>query len=1031
MATKGYNLEQTGEQVQAALNKAINLGPATEEADGLMTATDKASLEHLNSVIDTKVDKVTGKGLSTNDFTNEDKDKLDTAYQVPSTGIPAADLSSGVQTSLGKANTAVQPADLVPITEKIPAQASAQNQLADKAFVNSSISTASADFKGTYDSLVELQAVTADKNDYGYVVSTDEAGNTVYSRYKYNGSSWVFEYDLNNSSFTAAEWAAIQSGITAPLVQKLGALPTNADLQTALSGKQATLVSGTNIKTVDGQSILGSGNLSVSDPNAVKVTAQTWTDAQKTQARTNIGAYAKPSGGIPKTDLASGVQGSLDLADSAIQARPSGEVDPTITPAEYATQEEVSELRQELHGINVGTWELGTIGVADVGTMEVPSVFTNFAIRTKNITALFSGNCIFTPGSGWEIRILVANGKRTDNTYYSTPVTVAINKGDVFRLALRTIPQYDLSSNTSAQIQTLVANSGFSAISDGIVEVKSIETRVTKVEGDIEKINNILSSFSVGSWEVGAIGSAPVGTMTVPDVFTNYAARTKNITAEKSGSYSFKIGSGWLVKLIVANGVRDDSNYYQEITQEIASGQVYRLAVKTDPNQTDFSNYTSTQLSALVDSAGFVSLINGDNIALDIAKDAKEKADAVYENYTTVDLQTYLDNAGTGYITYSGGTLQPHDGYRHTSPIPLKKGEKIVFVGDSVSLCAVFASCESDGSNCFPLMQGISPIGESATYQYFATNDTYIIISYVYHSDVTFNTAKTVRDSFVYEASRGASLTTEAESGLISISDNPLSLVKETPGYSGAIRSWGFVGDSLASGVFFGYKDGVEWSDTNYDISWGQFMVRAMSAEGKNYSVGGQTAKWWVNNYLPPTERSLAGVQADTPKQAYIIALGVNDNGYLSTLYNNTVATDMEDIAADIDLDNPSNNANTFAGWYARVIQEIKAVAPDALIFVTVIPELLNADINTVIRSMPSIFATKYPNSVWAIDLYTYKPSQQYLSAFKMNGAHLNAQGYQYFSWVFMTYIDWLIRKNMSAFKGLCFIGTGAHINND
>ena len=655
-------------------------------------------------------------------------------------------------------------------------------------------------------------------------------------------------------------------------------------------------------------------------------------------------------------------------------------------------------------------------------------------IRTKNITALFSGNCTFTPGSGWEIRVLVANGKRTDNTFYSTPVTVAINKGDVFRLALRTIPQSDLSSNTSAQIQTLVANSGFSAISDGIVEIEIIETRVTKVEGDIEKINNILSSFSVGNWEVGAIGSAPVGTMTVPDVFTNYVARTKNITAEKSGSYTFKIGAGWLVKLIVANGVRDDSNYYQEITQEIASGQVYRLAVKTDPNQTDFSTYTSAQLSSLIENAGFVSLLNGENIALDIAKDAKEKADAVSENYTTVDLQTYLDNAETGYITYSGGTLQPHDGYRHTSPIPLKKGEKIVFVGDSVSLCAVFASCESDGSNCFPLMQGISPIGESATYQYFATNDTYIIISYVYHSDTSFNTAKTVRDSFVYEASRGTSLTTEAGSGLISISDNPLSLVKETPGYSGAIRSWGFVGDSLASGVFFGYKDGVEWSDTNYDISWGQFMVRTMSAEGKNYSVGGQTAKWWVNNFLPPTERSLAGVQADTPKQAYIIALGVNDVGNLSSLYGGKVATDMGNIAADIDFNTPANNANTFAGWYARVIQEIKAVAPDALIFPVVMPEQANetwANINTVIRSMPSIFATKYPNTVWAIDLYTYKPSQAYISAFKMNGAHLNAQGYQYFSWVFMTYIDWLIRKNMSAFKGLCFIGTGAHINND
>lgn len=34
-----------------------------------------------------------------------------------------------------------------------------------------------------------------------------------------------------------------------------------ADINTALSGKQATLVSGTNIKTVNGQSLLGSGNL--------------------------------------------------------------------------------------------------------------------------------------------------------------------------------------------------------------------------------------------------------------------------------------------------------------------------------------------------------------------------------------------------------------------------------------------------------------------------------------------------------------------------------------------------------------------------------------------------------------------------------------------------------------------------------------------------------------------------------------------------------------------------------------------------
>ena len=122
------------------------------------------------------------------------------------------------------------------INGKIPAQATAHNQLADKDFVNSSISTATADFKGTYNSLQELEQVTANANDYAFVIATDAAGNTVYKRYKWvDGTGWTWEYDLNNSSFTAAQWAAIQSGITAALVTKLTDLPTNAELNQRIS----------------------------------------------------------------------------------------------------------------------------------------------------------------------------------------------------------------------------------------------------------------------------------------------------------------------------------------------------------------------------------------------------------------------------------------------------------------------------------------------------------------------------------------------------------------------------------------------------------------------------------------------------------------------------------------------------------------------------------------------------------------------------------------------------------------------------
>lgn len=128
------------------------------------------------------------------------------------------------------------------IDEKIPAQASSENKLADKDFVNSSISTNTAYFRGTFESIQALELYSGEKtnNDYAFVVGIDAAGNTKYSRYKWNGLSWVFEYDLNNSSFTAEQWAAIQSGITEEIVQRLlGATLTPVETVQAYAGATA------------------------------------------------------------------------------------------------------------------------------------------------------------------------------------------------------------------------------------------------------------------------------------------------------------------------------------------------------------------------------------------------------------------------------------------------------------------------------------------------------------------------------------------------------------------------------------------------------------------------------------------------------------------------------------------------------------------------------------------------------------------------------------------------------------------------
>lgn len=116
-------------------------------------------------------------------------------------------------------NNRVANIPLQPIKDVIPAQASSSNQLADKDFVNSSISTNTAAFKGTFDNLETLKSTSADNNDYAFYSHTDSLGNTVFDRYKYSEESeeednWEYEYSLNNSSFTAEQWSTINSGLT-------------------------------------------------------------------------------------------------------------------------------------------------------------------------------------------------------------------------------------------------------------------------------------------------------------------------------------------------------------------------------------------------------------------------------------------------------------------------------------------------------------------------------------------------------------------------------------------------------------------------------------------------------------------------------------------------------------------------------------------------------------------------------------------------------------------------------------------------
>lgn len=142
------------------------------------------------------------------------------------------------------------------INSKIPSTASEENQLADKAFVNSSINavaayyitpTASGDEAfSTHSALINAttfynggQPRVPTQNDYAIVQAdetqtADASGKYPTTRYSYQGGTypngaWEFQYIVNNTTLTNAQLNAINSGITA---EKVNTTVTTNTIQT-------------------------------------------------------------------------------------------------------------------------------------------------------------------------------------------------------------------------------------------------------------------------------------------------------------------------------------------------------------------------------------------------------------------------------------------------------------------------------------------------------------------------------------------------------------------------------------------------------------------------------------------------------------------------------------------------------------------------------------------------------------------------------------------------------------------------------
>ena len=249
--------------------------------------------------------------------------------------------------------------------------------------------------------------------------------------------------------------------------------------------------------------------------------------------------------------------------------------------------------------------------------------------------------------------------------------------------------------------------------------------------------------------------------------------------------------------------------------------------------------------------------------------------------------------------------------------------------------------------------------------------------------------------------------------------EKPLDNIKPDGGFFGIFRKAAVIGDSLSSGEMESLNEKGEKGYHDYfEYSWGQFMARAAGCEVLNFSRGGMTASEYMDSFGEANDF----FNPEKACQAYIIALGIND------LINRG---DEIGTVKDIDLSDYRNNAKTFAGYYAQVIQKYREVSPKSRIFLmTMVPTEKGASAEMLAHRKLLYELADMFEFTYVLDFCEYAPphDEEFRRHFYLGG-HLNAMGYLLTAQQVMTYIDYIIRNNFEDFSQTAFICKDGHYN--
>ena len=641
---------------------------------------------------------------------------------------------------------------------------------------------------------------------------------------------------------------------------------------------------------------------------------------------------------------------------------------------------------------------------------------------------------------------------------------------------------FTLSSDT----HIMVRGNGQTLSTWNFYEVEVIKSDARDVLKELDTVNSALSIFDEYTGTVGKLEN--IGISAASQKIVNGTGNCCiYFVAEPNTTYRINrtiIAARFVVattaSIPVSNEpttqiVRNDSASSLEITTKSTDHYIVAMVYVSSLD----TGYTWDQIY------NDISVFSGsayDREARKLSETANEKADSIYPTITkeTLNIMSGLDISGdpidlsaietTGsFISYNGVVAQS-DNYAYTSPISVKKGQKVILFGKGYSTSVAMISTYADSSYTPKVVSYDSTL---KIYEWKATEDCQVVLSYniaTNHIAAITGKIQLAIDNYVYKelsfagAIWGKFIGTDGipASGANDFRYTPpisikagFTVVLKAAGYSTSVSMISkYNGEnenytplviSTDSNVneytYHAYEDiqvALSYNNTKDHTAYCYIDVRPVNVDAIDYSVifpkvsvigdslssgclyiGGTGTDYYGDSWLTYLARR-CGLKRNHYSQGGFTAKDWLDSAYVTKLQNDE-ASNLYFIALGTN-DNwfhpyeagtaeDEAGTNTFAGYYKQIINTIRTKAPNAaIICLSLYKE--NGTYNPLIKAITDLYS-----KVYFIDVPANSEINPDTGGVWSAGSHFTTLGYKYIANVIYNQLNKIVEGNMADFK--------------